>query len=732
MSVLLAVRNGERFLAPALRSVLGQTLRGLEVVVVDDGSTDGTADVLRSFADERLRVVRNEQAAGLAASLNRGLELTRARFVARLDADDLALPARLERQLALLQARPRLAICGSAVLEIDELGRPRELHRMPVTPAAVRWHALFGSPFYHPSVVVDRAVLDQHGLRYDEALAESEDYDLWARLLAVADGVNAREPLVLYRVHAAQASQARRELQRELQLRVALREIGRVAPDLGADGAELAWRVGAAEPLPSGRVPDAVDAYLLLLERFRAGRAGAELRPVLAAAARAVVRASLAAPPALRLRLLGRALRLRPGLPLDVAVSRARRRASAAVARRQAAEVVRASGAAAGSAQEPLRVVVVAPEPTPYRAPLFDLLAQRPELDLTVVYSARSLMWRTWNVAPRHRSVVLRGVRVPGAHRLLRHELVLTPGIVRVLGHARPQVVVVVGWSTSASLAALAWCRLRGVRYVLEVDSHDASRRAGWRRALKGAVVPPLVRGAASILVSGTLVRRSLEARGVEAARMRVFAVTVDVDEWAARADAAAARRAELRVPLGAGDDDVVVLSVGRLAPEKRLDVLVRAVAAAADPRLLLVLAGSGRERERLAGLARELGVRLVLSGDVPHDRLVDTYVAADVFALVSSWEPWGVVVNEAAACGLPLVLSDQVGAAPDLLRDGENGVLVPAGDVAATAAALRRLAADAELRRRFGERSRELVAAWGYGPSVESFVAAVREAARR
>jgi glycosyltransferase involved in cell wall biosynthesis len=86
-------------------------------------------------------------------------------------------------------------------------------------------------------------------------------------------------------------------------------------------------------------------------------------------------------------------------------------------------------------------------------------------------------------------------------------------------------------------------------------------------------------------------------------------------------------------------------------------------------------------------------------------------------------------VVNEAAACGLPLVLSDHVGAAHDLLRDGENGFLVPAGDVAATIAALRTLAADPELRREQGARSRELARDWGYGPSVEGFLEAVREA---
>jgi glycosyltransferase involved in cell wall biosynthesis len=102
------------------------------------------------------------------------------------------------------------------------------------------------------------------------------------------------------------------------------------------------------------------------------------------------------------------------------------------------------------------------------------------------------------------------------------------------------------------------------------------------------------------------------------------------------------------------------------------------------------------------------------------------------VFALLSRHEPWGVVVNEAAASALPLVLSDTVGAAHDLLRDGENGFLVAAGDIAAASAALKRLAADPELRRRLGKRSRELVGGWGYEPSVERFVAAVREATAR
>jgi glycosyltransferase involved in cell wall biosynthesis len=339
------------------------------------------------------------------------------------------------------------------------------------------------------------------------------------------------------------------------------------------------------------------------------------------------------------------------------------------------------------------RVTVVSPEPTPYRAPLFDRIAE--QVDLTVVYASRTVAGRDWIVPLHHRAVFLRGLRVPGSSRVLRHEYPVTPGIFRTLSRSRPDVVVASGWSTFASEAAVAWSRSRGVPYVLHVESHDLEPRPRWRRAVKSAVATPIIRGAASVLVVGTAARDSVAARGAK--RVRVFANTIDVERWIARADA---------LPHGQ-HDGVVVLSVGRAVPEKGFDVLAAACH------------GAGVELDLVTGGLRE-------------EQLAQRYVEADVFALLSRHEPWGVVVNEAAASALPLVLSDRVGASRDLLHDGENGFVVPSGDVGAAAAALGRLANDPDLRRRMGARSRELVRAWGYEPSVESFVSAVREAAAR
>jgi glycosyltransferase involved in cell wall biosynthesis len=726
VSVLVAAHDAERFLGAAVRSALRQTVADLEVVVVDDGSADATADVLGAVHDPRLVVLRNAAQLGLAASLNLGLEACRGRYVARLDADDVAMPRRLERQLARMRSIPSVAVVGSGVLDLDDDDRVGRLHLMPTGLDAVRWASLFSSPFFHPSVMLERELLERHELRYDIEFPESEDYDLWTRLLAVADGDNVAEPLVLYRVHEAQASRRRRDLQREYQRRVAMREIGRYVPDLAPGGRGLAFRLGAGEPLERSELEDAAEALTTLADGFERVHPGSAASR---AAAHAIAGAARQGSPRARGRLVKRALRLDPLLAGHAGTASAHRRRVARAAEQQAREWLDDLRANPGLTTARIRVLAVFPEPTPYRAPLLDRVADHPEIDLAVVYAAETVAGRTWDVEPRHRAQFLRGLRLPGAERVLHHDYPLTPGIARALERGRPDVVVVSGWSTFASQSAIAWCRARGVPYVLVVESHDEGPRAGWRKTVKGTVVPPIVRGASGVLVTGSLARSSMVERGADPERVGIFANTIDVDAFRADADALAPERNVLREELGAGPDDVVVLSVARLAPEKGLDLLVRAAAEAGDPRILVVVAGEGPERERLTALAVEVGVRLVLRGDLPWARIIEAYVAADVFALLSEREPWAVVVNEAAACGLPLVLSDRVGAAHDLLRDGENGVLVRAGDVAAAAAALRRLASDRLVRLAYGAESREIAGAWGYGPSADAFVAAVRRA---
>jgi glycosyltransferase involved in cell wall biosynthesis len=336
VTVLMSVRNGERFVARAVRSVLRQTLRDFEFIVIDDGSTDTTGEVLAGFDDRRMRVIRQEDAQGLASSLRRGVLEARGRYVARLDADDVAAPDRLSRQMAELRANPSLGLLGTAALTIDETDRLDQLLEMPRGPLCVRWSALFGAPFVHPSVVFDRVLFERHALTYDPAFLESEDYDLWTRALEFTDGDNLRRPLVLYRVHGAQASQRRRDLQVRFQEEVALRTMRLTLPSHEADDAELnaAWEFVVRGDRAG------VEPYFRLLDAFTSHfRSRPGLSAVRSSAARMAAR-RLAGDRRLLRQQLPTLLRLDPMFGADALVLRARRYGAAALARRRSRSAI--------------------------------------------------------------------------------------------------------------------------------------------------------------------------------------------------------------------------------------------------------------------------------------------------------------------------------------------------------------------------------------------------------
>jgi glycosyltransferase involved in cell wall biosynthesis len=365
-----------------------------------------------------------------------------------------------------------------------------------------------------------------------------------------------------------------------------------------------------------------------------------------------------------------------------------------------------------------IRVVCVVPEPTPYRSPLFDRLAARADLDLLVVYAAQSVQDRRWEVSLAHPHVVLGGLRLPGATRVLRHDYPVDARIRSALEVRRPEVVVIAGWSTFASQYALWWCNRNDVPFIVTMESHGREPRSAWKDALRRAVVSRILSRASSVLATGSLARAHAAGLGVDPRKIRIVPNTVDVS---ALGDAVERERRTRQ----ADDATRVVLSVARLVPEKGLDTLVASTESLPDVRV--VIAGEGELR---AQLERTAGTRVTLAGQLAGAELIGAYAAADIFALLSRREPWGVVVVEAAAAGLPLVVSDRVGAAADLVEHGSNGFVIPADDVSAACDAIARLARDGDLRRQFGARSRELAGRWGYERAIAAFVEAVEEAA--
>jgi glycosyltransferase involved in cell wall biosynthesis len=298
ISVLMPVRDGERFLAAALESLAGQTLPDFEAILVDDGSSDATPAMLEAAArrDPRFRVDR-QPSAGIAAALDRAIALARGRYFARLDADDLARPERFRRQAAFLDANPGVLAVGSAYEEIDAGGAAIRTVRPPVDPARVRATLPRANCIAHPTVMMRAEAVKAAG-GYRRAFEGAEDYDLWLRLLDVGELANLPEPLTGYRRHgdAAMLRRVRRSALAELAARRAYERRRRGMAEL-LDGAAALDR---ADLVRMGLGEAAIDRHLV--KRFTAAARDAARAGQRATAESLIAEAAAALGPAAGLR----------------------------------------------------------------------------------------------------------------------------------------------------------------------------------------------------------------------------------------------------------------------------------------------------------------------------------------------------------------------------------------------------------------------------------------------
>lgn len=209
ISVILSVFNGEKYLQPAINSILQQTHDDLELVLVNDGSTDCSLQIMKSYRDARINIINLHDNRGLVAALNAGIAAAQGDYIARMDSDDVALPDRLEKQLRFLDCNA-VDVCGSA---ITLFGSGRERHvSFPESDSDVKFRLLYSSALAHPTVMGRRDCFSQHP--YRKNFPVSEDYDLWVRM--AQEGIrfgNIAEPLLRYRVHPGQISVKKRQQQ---------------------------------------------------------------------------------------------------------------------------------------------------------------------------------------------------------------------------------------------------------------------------------------------------------------------------------------------------------------------------------------------------------------------------------------------------------------------------------------------------------------------------------------
>ncbi len=200
----MPVYNGEKFLKEAIDSILGQTFKDFELLVVDDGSIDSSLNIVESFSDQRIKIIRLHHG-GIVDALNYGLNNATGEYIIRADADDISLPDRFEKLSNYMEENKEIEVCGSWAISINEKGESfGEIKYPPIQNREIRKYAILHNPFIHPSVIIRKKIIDKVG-GYKN-FKHTEDYELWTRILSKHQGHNLGEFLLKYRIHNGQVT----------------------------------------------------------------------------------------------------------------------------------------------------------------------------------------------------------------------------------------------------------------------------------------------------------------------------------------------------------------------------------------------------------------------------------------------------------------------------------------------------------------------------------------------
>ncbi|MDD3876092.1 MAG: glycosyltransferase family 2 protein [Bacteroidales bacterium] len=204
ISVLMPVYNAGIYLKDAIESILNQTFREFEFIIIDDGSTDGSLDIIKSYTDKRIRLIENGENIRLIATLNKGIELSEGKYIARMDADDISLPDRLQKQFAFMEAHPEIGLCGSYIRTIG-LEHNYDVH-FKTTHDEIKFKLFFDTHFPHPAAMIRKSVLIDNMLRFKKEFIHAEDFALWNEMAALTQLAVIPEILVHKRTHSEQIS----------------------------------------------------------------------------------------------------------------------------------------------------------------------------------------------------------------------------------------------------------------------------------------------------------------------------------------------------------------------------------------------------------------------------------------------------------------------------------------------------------------------------------------------
>jgi glycosyltransferase involved in cell wall biosynthesis len=396
--------------------------------------------------------------------------------------------------------------------------------------------------------------------------------------------------------------------------------------------------------------------------------------------------------------------------------------------------------AAPGAKYHRSRLLIVAPHLVQYSSPLFREMSHHPELDVLVSYC--SMQGAKLGVDPGFcvnvswDTPLLEGypwIQIP--NRAWREGSdhffgLFNPGLWSLIRDGRFDALLICGYYFASAWIAVCAAKWFGVPFIFVSDSHSLQSwrtQSKWKTRLKRRLLRWIFSLSQAVVVSSTGGVEYLKSLGYSASRISLAPTSVDNAWWteeAARVDRSAVRSG-WKIPAEAS----AALFCAKLQPWKGPADLLEAFARAKVPNSYLIFAGDGPERSRLEQKAAELGIasQVRFLGFVNQSQLPSVYCAADVLVLPSLFEPFGLVVNEAMLCGLPVVVSDRVGAKFDLVRNGENGYVYPAGNEHALAMILGEILQDTGKRAAMGVAARRRMETWSPREYTEGMVRAVQ-----
>jgi glycosyltransferase involved in cell wall biosynthesis len=360
-----------------------------------------------------------------------------------------------------------------------------------------------------------------------------------------------------------------------------------------------------------------------------------------------------------------------------------------------------------------VRITIVTEIIAPYRIPVFNAAAQREDIELHVIFLAESdpslRQWRVYKDEIRFSYEVLPSSR----WKFGKSSLLLNWGVGKALERTAPNVIVCGGYNYPASWRAARWARMRRIPFVLWSESTSRDIRKG--RWLFEYAKARFMEGSDGFLVPGLSARNYLLELGVQQARIYLAPNAVDVDFFAGRSLAARQNASELRREFNLPER--YFLCVGRLVAEKGVFDLVQAyerLSAEVQRDVGVVFVGDGSARPQLEALAVASPDRIRILGFLHREQLASVYALAEALVFPTHSDTWGLVVNEAMACGLPILVSEVAGCGADLVKNEWNGFVVPAGDLERWAEAMRSIATEPELRRMMGSNSESKIQRFG------------------